>query len=258
MYSGSKHTIDPLLGAADVGSQESVVGAQVEFKRLVVDRVTDLASMDDVYRLRYDVYIDEQKKPVPWVDHRNRIYSDSSDRFARRHFVVRTDAGEIIAAVRSHTEPSPTVKDALLWDVFEQAGRGPLYYISKFVVKAEYRRSRAPALLINALTEDYSSIGAEFSLHHCSPRLVPLFERMGFRQYHPEFYDPFSGLQCPMAAPTGTALSETRHGAVLSRAAILPSGHEAKRWFERMLQDGHFDAARRPVGSPESPVLPIQ
>lgn len=218
------------------------MGNLFEPRGLVVAKATDESEMREVFRLRYDVYIDEQRKPVPWVDHRARLYADSSDKFARVQFIVRNPKGELVAAARAHTEPSPTVRRYLRWNVFESEGRGPLYVTSKFVVRADYRHSAAAKLLIAALTEDYFSINAEFSLLHCSPRFVKLYERMGFRAYAPEFNDPFVGRQCPMGAPTGADLSGARHGGVFGNPSALPAGSGAKEWFETAIRAGAFIA----------------
>lgn len=216
------------------------MGTALQAGSLTVSRITSDADLHAVFRLRYDVYIKEQGKPVPWVDHRQGTYSDSSDKFARRHFAVRNGDGEIVASVRAHTEPSPTIKRYMVWNAFSDAGWGPLYFSSKFVVRQDYRMSRAAKLLIKVLTDDYLSLGAQFSLLHCAPALVPLYARMGFVNYAPEFYDPFSGRQCPMGVPTGADLTGARHGDVFGTADSLPEDRGAAAWFAKMIVAKHF------------------
>ncbi|MFT3803014.1 MAG: GNAT family N-acetyltransferase [Burkholderiaceae bacterium] len=206
----------------------------------------DLAS---IYRLRYRVYVQEQHKVYPWTDHQRQSLSDSSDPYVRRHFVVRDPQGEIIAAVRAHTEPMPTIQRALRWDLFEYWADAPLYYISKLVVDPRYRRSKATSVLMTALYKDWISIGSPFGFLHCAERFVPLYRRLGFHTYARPFEDLYAGWQVPMLLPAGDEAMHARHASIYLQSGVRPSLSAAERWFASQRQPGGLLYLPDPPGS---------
>ena len=63
------------------------------------------------------------------------------------------------------------------------------------------------SILIYLYNHFRSNYGISYQISHCTPKLVPLYERMGLRRFGESFIDPLVGVQIPMVL----LLSDSKH-----------------------------------------------
>lgn len=200
--------------------------------------------MREIYTLRYAVYVEEQGKVYPWLKHEQRQLIDEADAGAYHQFFVRGPDGSVIAAVRAHIHPNDEVQRNLRWDLFDEWKDVPLYYISRFVVHPEFRRSKATAVLMTALYRDWLELGSPFGFLNCAERYVPLYRRLGFTAYAQPYEDAHAGRQVPMLLPAGDSWWNARHASVYHQAGQRPAPSKAEEWFNEQRAPGgrlHFE-----------------
>jgi predicted GNAT family N-acyltransferase len=164
----------------------------------VRDGNCDLAEIE---RFRYSIYIAEQHKPLPAADHLTRRLPDEDDRTAF-HFCIRNGSDQLVAYARLHCmESIPALAVARL-DLGGLLRQSPetIGFISKLMVAKSLRgRTNAVRLIMSMIQYSCERFThGEGAAFHCSPALVPLYTRMGFRVYGTPFIDPHVGLQIPM------------------------------------------------------------
>jgi hypothetical protein len=72
----------------------------------------------------------------------------------------------------------------------------------------------------------------------CSPKLLPLEAKLGFRPYGPPFQDPVFGLKVPILAVGGDLkFLQERRSPMLKACAPYGDDADARRWFELNVQD---------------------
>jgi predicted GNAT family N-acyltransferase len=199
----------------------------------IAQSVTDGKDLQAIYRLRYRAYVVEQGKSYPWANHDLMTLKDPDDATACRQFVLRDSTGQIVAAVRTHEYPPIHLSDRLATNAFNKWADYPLYYVSKLVVSKEARDTSLMRDLIIACFRDGASLGSAFSIIHASPRLLPLYRRIGFRPYFRSFLDPYAGLQVPLV-----------YVGVPWAGATGPDDElKPLEWFEEQLLSGVFKSS---------------
>ncbi len=98
-----------------------------------------------IFRLRYEVYVEQQGKPLPAANNKLRILRDDLDNVAS-NFYVGNDSGEIVACGRSTIGVWPQVCEARFSvPSFNGFRRDDFYYISKVMLNPRLRsRSAIP------------------------------------------------------------------------------------------------------------------
>jgi predicted GNAT family N-acyltransferase len=191
---------------------------------LVFRYATSEASLRSIFRLRYQVYVEEQGRYYGAADHDQRLFFDPDDMTASRHLLIENIDGQVVAAVRTHLVPSQEKFSALNWSrlVVDYGDKG--YFISRFVVEKDFRFTRCVALLVQGLASDCALIGGRFVVTHSSPRYVPFYKKIGFEVFGHPFEEPDAGAQIPllMGYPIGGRLLAGRHKGTFLGAAALP------------------------------------
>jgi predicted GNAT family N-acyltransferase len=150
-----------------------------------------------IYRLRFDVYVAEQRKAYPGVDPDRRELVDDVDRLCTHYFV--DGPRDIRAACRSYLgPPTPRLEEAFSAPDLSTAVMQPLHYVSRFCVAPAARRTLVPWRLAKAAYCHGRACGVTLTFLHCAPHLAPLYERLGYERYRDPFDDPVVGLQIPL------------------------------------------------------------
>jgi Cyclic nucleotide-binding domain/Acetyltransferase (GNAT) domain len=156
-----------------------------------------------IYRLRYQVYVEEMGRQLPSADHKNRLVFDELD---EKGFLVYAQAGsEVIGTIRQNIgtaeEFSPELVCMFCMDIFRtfDKGRHKFCFTSKYIVAPAYRRS-STAYLVVAWSYEFWRDGGEiqFCFAGCNPNMIPLYERLGFRRFADNFYVPEYGCMVPL------------------------------------------------------------
>lgn len=154
----------------------------------------------EIYRLRYEVYVQEMAKPLGSTVSKEKLLYDSLDESS---ILLYAQAGsDIVATIRlsiaaKEDYPSELV-EAFCIDRFlplhtdmpnRQFGLG-----TKLAVKTQYRNSPALYLIITEAYRLLREHKVQICFTGCNPYLIPLYERMGFRKFAGNFTDPGYGL----------------------------------------------------------------
>jgi predicted GNAT family N-acyltransferase len=162
-----------------------------------------LAQIEDIESFRYSIYVAEQHKPLPAADHAARRLPDADDASAF-HFCLRNSARKLVGYARMHYAqaiPGSAISHLELGDLARHSPK-VLGFISKLMVDKSLRgRTNAVRLIMSMIQYGCERFeDAEGAVFHCSPELVPLYMRMGFRPFGTPFIDPYVGQQTPMVA----------------------------------------------------------
>jgi predicted GNAT family N-acyltransferase len=188
----------------------------------------------DIFRLRYEIYIEQQRKPLPTANDGLRILRDDLDDVAT-NFYVGNDKGEIVACGRVTIGVWPQVCDGpFALPAFNGFRREEFYYISKVMLNPRLRSFSAIPSLFIAMYRAARVRNTPFGIAHCNPKLVPIYLRFGCRRFGPEFVDPFAGPQAPIIIVTQDVNFLRRTGSVLLETAEqFPNEARYLGWFEK-------------------------
>lgn len=162
----------------------------------------DVWEREAIYKLRYNVYVREMSKPI--AKSKKHILSDPLDMQSLLLYVSTNH--EIIATVRI-TIGNAQIYGPELAKVFaldkcaalvDEGTNQEFALTTKLAVKMEYRNSSACYLLLAETYRILTERGINFWFGGCNPYLIPLYERMGFRQFTKNFTDPGYGLLVPI------------------------------------------------------------
>lgn len=157
---------------------------------------------EQVFRFRYQIYVEERGKRFHDADHADKKLRDAWDDSANILF-ARND-GQIVGSLRNNrldqVKIEPSLSSRLCLDTFLAAYPGSvLSFCSRFVIAPSHRSSLAVAQLVMAIYRFGLTTGVEFCLLYCAPGLIGLYERLGFRRYCGNYLKDDTGIQIPMA-----------------------------------------------------------
>ena len=206
------------------------------------------AERNAIYEFRYQVYIEEMGKPYSHADHKHKQLSDPLDENASLLYSARN--GKMVGTLRINWGEDSTAYSAFAQSCnlarFHCFPSESLSFCSRLMVREDHRSSALAAALSSAAYKAGRLRGVQFNFAHCAPRLVKLFERMGFRQYKRHFQDSEVGEQIPLVL----VVEDIEHlkavrSPFVSQALELPHSNLTTRWF----------ASQFPSASEKSPGL---
>jgi len=170
----------------------------------VIIATTD-AEKEEIYRLRYEVYIEEMKGERRHTEANvaERRFRDELDDHAVQ-FYVRQD-GKILGCVRLNLRRDGPweCEDRFELEKFVPAYPIQLTMASRFAVHQTARGSAVMMQLCCALAEFMQKHEQRFCFLDCHPKLLPLYSRLGFRIYKPGFKHPKYTYVIPMVMVFG-------------------------------------------------------
>lgn len=141
-----------------------------------------------IQRLRYEVYVEEEGKTLSCADHTARTLGDSHDEDAIHLYMI--EAGEVVACVRLHAGFIPqALTEPLELERFPGCGAGHDCFISKLMVRKNYRGSMTFARLMRAIHAIAEGLGINMMFCTTFPHLVALYGRIGFESYRGVYLD---------------------------------------------------------------------
>ena len=172
--------------------------------------VDSSAALEDLYRLRYEVFTQEQSKYRGIADHSGRRLKDSLDDVAI-HIAV-ADGERIVGSVRQVRGRALATSG-----MFEQLGLARLAelpdiafgFSGRLCIDPAYRGSRALLKLLELNYRSAREQGTYLDFIYCNPHIVFQYEQLGYRRYYKSCEDPQLGLQAPMVL-IGDDLSHLR------------------------------------------------
>jgi len=161
----------------------------------------DYEGLEAIEQFRYQIYVLEQGKILPGVDHSCRRVRDVHDR-AAYHFTAHDIGGALIGYARLHLNdqlPPGTLERLGLTKFAWQYDR-TFGYVSNLMVARTYRGAGIAVQLMRSIGDFGQSPPqhGELAFCHCRPGLAPLYKHLGFRSFGDSYTDPNVGSQVPM------------------------------------------------------------
>lgn len=192
-----------------------------------------------VYRLRYQIYVEEMGKKLATVNHRHRLLYDDMDDWGLLFYAM---AGrEIVGTLRLHIgrahDFAPELVEAMAMDKFasfrpRSGSPPPLSFGSKGMIAPHYRNSQVLNMLVTANYETCRQQGVLFNLIGCAPAIVAMHEHIGARRYKSNFFVPDYGYMVPLVILLDDVHHLQQVRSPLGRVADRwPNSPEAAAWF---------------------------
>ncbi len=156
-----------------------------------------------IYRLRYEVYVEEMHIFGRVADHERRILSGPDDAHARLLYAKYGDT--MIASMRINLGKDAPFSAELeqtynLSRFYSGLDKSQMLVLTRFMVKKEFRGSQLAFRMIEQVARICVEEDIELAVCDCQPHLVRYYQRMGFCSYACEVYnDPEFGIMIPLA-----------------------------------------------------------
>jgi hypothetical protein len=191
----------------------------------------------EVYRFRYQVYVEELGLDPPGTDHAARQVKDALDEAATNYLLRRDE--DIVGALRvlrlaDLDDPSMLVAKLDLKPALKAFSPSEIGTTSRFMLHPGLRHGKAILALMRAAFEDAAASGARLNFGDCSPHMLPFYEHLGYRRCGAAFNDPHFGYKLPILMLMGDLDYFAQVRSPLTRVAQrYPPDQEARAWFER-------------------------
>jgi predicted GNAT family N-acyltransferase len=171
---------------------------------VVVQVASNPAEKQEIYRFRYLVHVEDSKKQSTAGDVSQGNICDSIDE--QSLLVYAQDSTGIVGTLRLTFGKAQEFPDTLFTIFRLERFQLPLYenagpiigVAARLAIKSSYRGSQVLYLLMVKAYELFREHHAEYIFGGCNPYLIPLYEKMGFRKFVPNFVDPGNGLLVPL------------------------------------------------------------
>jgi predicted GNAT family N-acyltransferase len=196
--------------------------------------------LEQAYRLRYQVSVEEMHKTLAVADDARREIRDDLDD-DRSTVLCAVADGEVIATMRLTwgAQDLPAVyHQQFSLARFADFPLDAISFTSRLVVHKNWRGSAALGLLFNHGYELSRQRGSRINFCHCAPALVRLYEQVGFRRYADAIVDPEVGYHIPLLMLTEDAEHLKRVRSPLLRVARrFDNPRDSADWFDARFPD---------------------
>ncbi len=204
--------------------------------------------MELVQRLRYQCYVEELGWQYDQADTGSRMLRDPLDTHGTIYYAE--DGGRMVATYCVHFAggfelPEKWRKHYAL-DHFVDYPESCFSFSSRLVVLPEFRGSTVvPRMLMKAYEEGWRR-GTRFNFCFCRPRLIDLYERLGFIRYKDNIMETSQGYMVPMLLLNEDAehLKAVRSPFLKICQSQRPSD-ETARWFDKRFPGLRASATRQ-------------
>lgn len=158
---------------------------------------------EQVYRLRYAIYVEEMNIFGDVADHERRLLLGENDQDARLLYAKRGD--ELVASLRLNLGKDAPFSDELeetynLQRFRAKVADDKMLVLTRFMLKKEYRGSQLAYRMIEQVAVLCLQEQLDVAVCDCQPHLIRYYQRLGFRSYDCEVYnDPEFGIMIPLA-----------------------------------------------------------
>lgn len=170
---------------------------------LQVHHATSRDEKEAVYRLRYQIYVEEMKTKQRFADHERRMVEEAHDAYAH-HFYLR--AGDrLVGSLRLNvmSEGEMERQESYGVDVLTKWFRpNEIGMFTRFLVASDYRGRAAAQMLVGKAFEYIAEKRLRCGLLDCLPHLIKYYEAIGFRRYKDSFEHEDFGYETPMLFAT--------------------------------------------------------
>jgi predicted GNAT family N-acyltransferase len=213
------------------------------------------SELTQIYRLRYEVYVEEMNTFGAVADHSARLLRDPGDDGSR--LLTASLDGRVIGTLRltfgSDGPFGADVEDTYSLTLFAGVAQPTdMVVFSRLIVARAHRRGPVPGRLLAAGARMTYDQDAELAFCDCSPHLLGFYHRLGFRSYRSPYVDPHLALQVPLVMITNDVAYLRQIGSpvpgwrpdrpwpsriarqsarLLSRMPSVPTGEAVRAWL---------------------------
>jgi N-acyl-L-homoserine lactone synthetase len=187
--------------------KEGGVSAPSEEPKIVVRPAESGDLLQAVFRLRYEVLVEQENLEIPSADHDARTIEDDYD---ERAYVLAASTGssEVVGTARTvlwRSLPSSLVGENGVPDVLARIGFTPpslngdaCSYSSRMVIAkgAAHEKYRVARLLARALCHYGTRAGVQVDFILCVSEYLAFFKRLGYRELASGIESPDTQRQC--------------------------------------------------------------
>ncbi len=151
-----------------------------------------------VYRLRYEIYVEEMGRKQTFADHERRRVEEPFDEGAL--LLMAEEDGRIVGTLRCNMRRNGPLECEELYDMEKFAPFYPdaVSMTTKLMVRQSHRNSSATGLLVTSAYDRMRSQGIRLDFIDTNPHLVRLYQQMGYRMYKDNINHPDYGSVIPM------------------------------------------------------------
>ncbi|MFW6383420.1 MAG: N-acyl amino acid synthase FeeM domain-containing protein [Nanoarchaeota archaeon] len=156
---------------------------------------------EEIFRLRYDIYIGEMGRPSH-ADHENKFIKDSLDETAHLLYITQKGKACGTARINFKKESNTEFEEEYRIKEFESYFPNEISETSKFMMEKSWRKSRLPVFFAKELYRHGVENGSKIDFINCNEPLDCLYEKLGYRRYQENFKHPEYGSVVPMVLLT--------------------------------------------------------
>ena len=159
------------------------------------------ADYEAIYRLRYEIYVEEMGYAFPGVDHHRRRLAEPFTRKTR--LLMAEEDGKLVGTLQFNwgTECGFTDGERQIYrlsDFIAVVGDEDMMIASRFMTPPSHRDTDLPARLLDRMFEFALDNNVRLLFGDCRPHLINNYLRLGFRTYAKTYNDPQVGMLAPL------------------------------------------------------------
>jgi predicted GNAT family N-acyltransferase len=159
------------------------------------------ADHEAIYRLRYDVYVEEMGYAFPAVDHAGRRLAEPLRENTRLLMAERD--GKLVGTLQFNwgAECAFTDEERRIYrlsDFIAVVGDEDIVIGSRFMTRPGHRDTDLPAQLLDRMFAFALDNDVRLLFGDCRPHLINNYLRLGFRTYAKTYNDPHVGMLAPL------------------------------------------------------------
>ena len=156
-----------------------------------------------LFELRRRVYVTELGATFPASIVANGQLYEQVDDTAFNYALL--DDGRVVGSLRvadlQRIDATPVVARYRLEMLVSQFGLGAFTFAGRLALEPAYRNRGHMLRLVERAYRDARARGISYAVSDCSPSLVPLYVRLGYRVQGDAFQDPIFGAKIPIIWP---------------------------------------------------------
>lgn len=154
-----------------------------------------------VFRLRYEVFVEEMRMPLANALAERQLVRDPEDDQANLYYCEGTD-GQLVATSRlALGTPALVTRMDAVFDCHRFLAHcrpEEMSFSARLAIRSDQRSGPVLARLGYRMYADALASGSRFDLIVCTPGLLALYESIGYRRYKPSVCIPDLGYRLPL------------------------------------------------------------
>jgi GNAT superfamily N-acetyltransferase len=157
----------------------------------------------ELFALRYRVYVAELGGVFPASARTDQQLREDVDEVALNYGLF--DGDQVVGSLRvvdlHSVDPTSIVGRYGLGEILARYGAAAICLAGRLALDPAYRSRGHMVRLVHRAYADARARGVRYAASDCSPNLVPLYCRLGYRVHGDAFVDPIFGPKVPIVWP---------------------------------------------------------